>query len=589
MASGAYKAARLDLATGALDWTSADIRATILGAGYTFDDTDAFLADVTSEELSSSYRTAVTGRTATDNTGASPKRKEYDAADTEFAGPTGTGRYVVYYVHNASTSSAQLVYCADLGSNVTLDGRDWSAVVGGSGLFSRDFVTEDFNGADATSLGGAWTDVQGSIGRNTNQGYIGVAGAGYTISRQEASTAEVRVQFTVKVHATEEAIIFRLQDASNHWSATNFSGNLTLFKRVAGTYSSVASGAHTTAANDVLVLVTQGDSIRFLANGTIKASANSQTHTNTATKHGIGLSGATARVDDFRLDTIWNSYAITGAFAPQTAIASAESPEADAIYSHWLDLIALTWTPVDNGTDPIDETTATLEANGVTLAVDTDALAAGAWRVSGFFPFPEYEEVAVTATIETDLGTLNIYTWTFSTGGASEGWGLADLTVTSGTESHAVVEFTVAPLGWEYASSALVEFIVRPGIGWDQYTPALVEMYVAKGYEEEFPLLAVIGEGYVEEYALALEIFGPTDEEAYALTLAIAAESTEEIYPAVVVVTDAREDEYAVTAVVGEADSTAFPITAVADAPAAEALVQAFLRSEAMADQEDSV
>ena len=178
-------------------------------------------------------------------------------------------------------------------------------------------VSDDFNRADnASSLGTAtsghvWTALGGTWGISSNKAHISNA-TGLKPAYVECGAADVSVQATLnKTDASNNlnriGIAFRISDASNFLYAYYLtSTGLRLFKLVAGVNTQIGTATVTGTNNDVLKVVTSGDQIEVYQNGVLKIGPITETHNQTATKHGLffevgGSSFTLCRWDDFSI------------------------------------------------------------------------------------------------------------------------------------------------------------------------------------------------------------------------------------------------------------------------------------------------
>lgn len=166
---------------------------------------------------------------------------------------------------------------------------------------------DGFNRADsATSLGSA---VTGQVWTAGGGGVMGIqAGKAYAVSNSrhwvETGLADVDVSLDFEGSISEGWIVFRATDDNNWWrfGPDRADGRIIVQKRVAGTITSPASMGVTkgfvTRPGDRLRVVAKGNVLTFYRNNqfvlTLTDSFNS-----TATKHGIGSTPGTVRLDNF--------------------------------------------------------------------------------------------------------------------------------------------------------------------------------------------------------------------------------------------------------------------------------------------------
>jgi hypothetical protein len=122
----------------------------------------------------------------------------------------------------------------------------------------------------------------------------------------------VAIQVTLhKTDATNNlnrmGIAFRITDANNYLYAYFLTSTaLRLFKFVAGSGTQIGSATVTEVNNDVLKVVLAGDQIEVYQNGVLKIGPITETHNQTATKHGLfreisGSAITVCRWEDFSI------------------------------------------------------------------------------------------------------------------------------------------------------------------------------------------------------------------------------------------------------------------------------------------------
>lgn len=177
--------------------------------------------------------------------------------------------------------------------------------------------TDNFNRTDTTNdigtpsdAGSAWSEVtvNAAWGIISNTGYES-GGANQSICVLESSVANVQIQATQSTLGTDAGMIGREADDANYiLCVTRTSGNtMQIYKKVTGTFTSLATFTGALASGDVLRL--DCDSANLLAgyqNGTLRLSATDAAGSGN-TKHGI-RNGAKAknnvRFDDFSITEI---------------------------------------------------------------------------------------------------------------------------------------------------------------------------------------------------------------------------------------------------------------------------------------------
>lgn len=151
--------------------------------------------------------------------------------------------------------------------------------------------------------GQAWSALSGTWGITSNQGYCAVSGGtNENAAVVESGIANGVVRVTMATSASSR-VVFRRTDVDNGFIADIFATSATLYRHEAGSYTELDTNlALTVNDGDIFEAVLRGPAISILQNGTEVLSATS-TFNQTATKHGIGASGATltARFDNFAI------------------------------------------------------------------------------------------------------------------------------------------------------------------------------------------------------------------------------------------------------------------------------------------------
>ena len=126
MAAHWYPSALASVMNGTIDLDTADIRAMLVDATYTFNVAHDFL-----DVVVAGNRVGTAQAIASKTIIANGNSRALDAADTTWAGLTGDAVVaVILYVHNASDAAAALIAFID-GISITPDGSDvtlrWNA------------------------------------------------------------------------------------------------------------------------------------------------------------------------------------------------------------------------------------------------------------------------------------------------------------------------------------------------------------------------------------------------------------------------------------------------------------------------------
>src|SRR5690242_148898 len=156
-------------------------------------------------------------------------------------------------------------------------------------FFADDFTRADTASSMGTTSTGAklWTSLSGTWGILGNQAYCS-AGAAATNSAAvvDALSADGTLSVTLATDGTpanSAGVVFRATDDNNYWL---FTSSNALFKRVSGSFVSMASGSATSAPGDIFSVVMSGNSILCKKNGTTIAAVTDAFNV-TATKHGL--------------------------------------------------------------------------------------------------------------------------------------------------------------------------------------------------------------------------------------------------------------------------------------------------------------
>jgi hypothetical protein len=169
-------------------------------------------------------------------------------------------------------------------------------------------ITDDFNRTDNTaSLGVAttgqtWTAIVGTWGIIGNQAYC-VSSSTDACAVVESGKADATIQAKfATITSTNMRLAFRVVDSNNLILVNTDATVYTLYKRVAGAYTSLGTSSGVTPTNgDIIKVVTSGSSITVYVNSVQVITATCTDH-QTATKHGLGNNiETTARYDDFSI------------------------------------------------------------------------------------------------------------------------------------------------------------------------------------------------------------------------------------------------------------------------------------------------
>lgn len=150
---------------------------------------------------------------------------------------------------------------------------------------------------DDGSLAGSFTITAVNTGIGT------VGGVAWIKSTAESSQADGTITLKLVDTGGHAAIVFRLSNSTNFWRGAlgDNDGTLYMVKIVAGAGTVVASTSATFTTNQTITVVLNGTTIDVSYNGAT-LNATSQTHNQTATRHGVGFrqNSSSQTVDDFR-------------------------------------------------------------------------------------------------------------------------------------------------------------------------------------------------------------------------------------------------------------------------------------------------
>jgi hypothetical protein len=172
-------------------------------------------------------------------------------------------------------------------------------------------MVDSFNRADSsttlgnTDTGQPWTYPAGTWGiTSSSVAYTQVLGAQESVAIINANKQDMRAQFVISAFANSAGLgaIARFSDINNYYLVDTSGSSLILYKKVAGTFTQLASGG-TTVPGDTIGINVQGTTIQALKNGVVILTAtDSSVPPGTYVGMRNGESGAgpgTARYDSF--------------------------------------------------------------------------------------------------------------------------------------------------------------------------------------------------------------------------------------------------------------------------------------------------
>jgi hypothetical protein len=172
-------------------------------------------------------------------------------------------------------------------------------------------VSDSFNRADSTTAlgtadtGQIWSALSGVWGISSNQAYWITGNPSLHVVESGQSDVQISLDSIVTGSSICGAIGFRATDASNYWFFRNNAGTNNLYKVVGGTATLVSSLAYALSAGTyTFKVVANGSTIECYINGILQFTAT-DTHNQTATKHGVrNHATTTARFDNFLVQSL---------------------------------------------------------------------------------------------------------------------------------------------------------------------------------------------------------------------------------------------------------------------------------------------
>lgn len=174
----------------------------------------------------------------------------------------------------------------------------------------RILAKDDFNRADnVSSLGNAdtgqtWQQLLGIWGISGNNVNLSTtADPSLVVIDSLFSNGLVSAQLKNMVAVKQIGLVFRLTDTSNYLRIVVDPTSLTLFKRVAGALTTLATYTRTMVSGDVVGIELKGPNISTIVNGNVIGIVT-DSFNQTATKHGLctGISDPSMRWDNFKME-----------------------------------------------------------------------------------------------------------------------------------------------------------------------------------------------------------------------------------------------------------------------------------------------
>lgn len=170
-------------------------------------------------------------------------------------------------------------------------------------------VSDTFSRADnASSLGSAdtgqaWTALAGTWGISGNRAYNPSATSN-GVAYVDAGVSDGLVECVIPVLGGGPGLYFRIVDADDYLRCVSTGTALIVEKRVASTFTQIASLTYTLVAGDRLGVRLTGSTIDVSVNGESQGVVTDSAH-QSATMHGIGFNfgvgSSAARFDNFRV------------------------------------------------------------------------------------------------------------------------------------------------------------------------------------------------------------------------------------------------------------------------------------------------
>lgn len=219
--------------------------------------------------------------------------------------------YYQYRVNGGSTITSPNSYIASLtltgltpSTSYTIEVRGvnsngagaWSTITNFTTVATT-YYSDDFNRADSTSslgspvTGGPYTVQSGTWGISANRAYTSasVSAAHVTVN---LGVSNYVFSAVLPVLSASSGLIFHWTDANNFYLWHSTTTDISLYRRVAGTFNQLWASTITRAANDKLTVCTRGEEIYLYLNDKRRYSTTSQYATTTTV--GFYMSSSTA-------------------------------------------------------------------------------------------------------------------------------------------------------------------------------------------------------------------------------------------------------------------------------------------------------
>jgi hypothetical protein len=178
----------------------------------------------------------------------------------------------------------------------------YNGLIGGywpGGLLASDSFTRADNAVSLglADTGQAWSALAGTWGVLSNQAYQ-PSGLPDGVAILDVGEADVTLTVTLSTVAPDNGLILRASDTNNYIRLIFEAGVWYLQKKVAGAFTTLASGAGSNTNGDMITLTGIGSSLSSTLNGVALLTATDAFNA-TATKHGITGISASTRFDNF--------------------------------------------------------------------------------------------------------------------------------------------------------------------------------------------------------------------------------------------------------------------------------------------------
>lgn len=165
--------------------------------------------------------------------------------------------------------------------------------------------SDDFNRANENlEASSDWTRVDGSAGMATvtsnavNCATADSNGAAYQCPDQGAGDKYMECALNLSGNAF--ALAMRLTDRSNYVGARSRGGNVEVYKRVSGSFTSLGSAAVSYSAGKVMRLEMEGDIFKLYYDGVLEVTTGPESFNSSETRQGcVARSVSSAWFDDF--------------------------------------------------------------------------------------------------------------------------------------------------------------------------------------------------------------------------------------------------------------------------------------------------